>query len=253
EEDSNMLWRTYALSAFHPAPEEILVIGLGSGSWTKVLAAHPQVRKVTVIEINPGYLDILRGYSLIDGVLDDPKIEIVIDDGRRWMRANAGRRFDAIVANATFNWRSFASGLLSTDFLELVRPHLKDGGVFYYNTTWHPRVQRTGASVFPHALRLGNFLAVSDSPLRVDPERLAGVLGRYRMDGRPAFTAEGIASMVEIARDVDAAARMGSRHVIESRDSILRRTAGEALITDDNMGTEWDWLRIDTVDGKPHP
>lgn len=253
DDDSNMLFRTYALSAFHPALEEILVVGLGSGSWTKVLAAHPQVRKVTVIEINPGYLDLIRDDPLVGSVLTDPKVEIVIDDGRRWLRANPGRRFDAIVSNTTFNWRAYASGLIGVEFLELCRAHLQQGGVFYYNTTWHPRVQRTGASVFPYALLVGNFLAVSDSPLDVDPDHLAGILGRYRIDGRPALGPVGIAGLVLLAREVDHPARRGTRHVMESRASILARTQGYALITDDNMGTEWDWLRIDSVDRVAHP
>ncbi len=252
-DDSNMLFRTYALSALHAQPQELLVIGLGSGSWTKVLAAHPQVRKVTVIEINPGYLEVLRDDPLVGGVLRDPKVEIVIDDGRRWMRANPGRRFDAIVSNTTFNWRAYASGLIGVEFLELCREHLKDGGIFYYNTTWHPRVQRTGATVFPHALLVGNFLAVSDSPLEPDAERLAQVLRRYRIDGKPAVGAQGIAELVSMAREVDAPGRIGTRFVMESGRSILARTKGHEPITDDNMGTEWDWLRIDSVDGKPHP
>lgn len=253
EDDSNMLFRTFALSAMHPEPRNLLVIGLGSGSWTKVLAAHPQVRKITVIEINPGYLEVLRDDPVVGSVLSDPKVEIVIDDGRRWMRANPGRRFDAIVSNTTFNWRAYASGLIGVEFLELCREHLKAGGLFYYNTTWHPRVQRTGATVFPHALLVGNFLAVSDSPLVPDPDRLARVLRSYRIDGKPAVGARGVAEMVAIAKDVDAPDRIGTRHVMESGRSILTRTPGLVPITDDNMGTEWDWLRIDSVDGKPHP
>jgi len=253
DDDSNMLFRTYALSAFHAAPQEILVIGLGSGSWTKVLASHPDVRKVTVIEINPGYLEIIRGHPLVGSLLDDPRVSIVIDDGRRWLRANPDRRFDAIVSNTTFNWRAYASGLIGVEFLGLCREHLKPGGVFYYNTTWHPRVQRTGASVFPHALLVGNFLAVSDAPLDPDADRLARVLERYRIDGHPAVGQAGIAELVRLAREVDAPGRIGTRHVMESRGSILARTVGEMPITDDNMGTEWDWLRIDSVDGKPHP
>lgn len=253
EDDSNMAWRTYMLSAFHPAPEEILVIGLGSASWTKILAAHPSARRITVVEINPGYLDIVRGDPVVGGVLDDPRIEFVFDDGRRWMTANPERRFDAIVSNTTFNWRAHITNLLSVEFLELCRARLKPGGVFFYNTTWHPRVQRTGATVFPHALRVGNFLAVSDTPLGPDPTRLEKVLTAYRIDGKPSIGANAREAMVELARRVDDPDLLDQRHVLESGPSLLKRTAAWMLITDDNMGTEWAWSKIDTVDRKPHP
>jgi spermidine synthase len=252
-DDSNMLWRLYALSAFHRAPKKMLVIGLGSGSWTRVLASHPQAEKLTVIEINPGYLDIIRGDPIVGSVLTDAKVDMVIDDGRRWLAANPERRFDAVVMNTTFNWRGHSSGLLSKDFLELVRPHLEPGGVVFYNTTWHPRVQRTGAATYKHALRVGNFLAVSDNPLTVDVERWRRVLATYRIDGKSAFTPQAITELLEIGSAVDDPARLGTRYVMETGPSILARTKGYELITDDNMGTEWDWLRIDAVGGKPHP
>ena len=250
-DDSNMLWRLYALSAFHAAPKKILVVGLGSGSWTRVLASHPQAERLTVIEINPGYFDIIRGDPTVGSVLTDRKVDIVIDDGRRWLTANREARFDAIVMNTTFNWRGHASGLLSKDFLELLRPHLEPRGVIFYNTTWHPRVQRTGAATYPHALRVGNFLAVSDSPLEVDVERWRNVLATYKVNGDRAFTPEAIQELLAIGEAVDDPARIGTRFVMETGPSILARTKGYELITDDNMGTEWDWTRIDSVDAMP--
>ncbi|MDJ0975033.1 MAG: fused MFS/spermidine synthase [Planctomycetota bacterium] len=252
ESDTNMVWRTYMLSALHAGPEEILVIGLGSASWTRILAAHPAAPRVTVVEINPGYLDIVRGDPVVGSVLEDSRIDIVIDDARRWMLANPERRFDAIVSNTTFNWRAHITNLLSVEFLELCRSRLKPGGVAYYNTTWHPRVQRTGATVFPHAMRVGNFLAVSDAPLRPDGERLARTLRAYRIDGAAPVGTAAIEAMVALTKRVDDPALLDARHVLETGASIRARTEGMAPITDDDMGTEWDWLRIDTVDRVPH-
>jgi spermidine synthase len=37
-------------------------------------------------------------------ILTNPKIKIVTDDGRRWLRANPGRHFDAIVSNTTWHF-----------------------------------------------------------------------------------------------------------------------------------------------------
>ena len=58
--DTNGIVRPYALSLFHPAPRDVLMIGLSSGSWAQVIANNPDVRSLTVVEINPGYLTLIR-------------------------------------------------------------------------------------------------------------------------------------------------------------------------------------------------
>ena len=57
--DNNGIIRPYALSLFHPAPRDVLMIGLSSGSWAQVVANNPAVRTLTVIEINPGYATLI--------------------------------------------------------------------------------------------------------------------------------------------------------------------------------------------------
>jgi spermidine synthase len=89
----------------------------------------------------------------VESILRNPKISIVTDDGRRWLRHNPEKKFDAVVSNTTWNFRANATNLLSVEFLELVRPHLNPGGSFFYNTTDSPRVQRTACSVFPYGAR----------------------------------------------------------------------------------------------------
>ena len=46
--DSNGIVRPYALSLFHPAPRDVLMIGLATGSWAQVLANDPDVASLTV-------------------------------------------------------------------------------------------------------------------------------------------------------------------------------------------------------------
>jgi len=74
--DVNYVVRAYALNAFHAAPKKsVLVIGLSSGSWVQVLAHNPEVEKLTVIEINPGYLEIIPAYEMVKTLLSNPKKE----------------------------------------------------------------------------------------------------------------------------------------------------------------------------------
>ncbi len=186
-DDSNGIQRAYSLSYFHPNPKEVLMIGLSSGSWAQVLASHPQIEHLTIVEINPGYLRLIPRAPEVASLLQNPKVHIEIDDGRRWLVRNANRKFDAIIMNTSYNWRSNTSNILSTDFLQLVRKHLNPGGVHAYNTTESDEVLATGLKVFPYGMRLANFMVVSDSPLQLDPKRWFDVLTHYSIDRKPVF------------------------------------------------------------------
>lgn len=244
--DTNGIFRAFAVAAMSPTPRRVLVIGLSSGSWTQVLANHPAVEDVTVVEINPGYLPLIRKRSIVASLLHDPRVHIEIDDGRRWLLAHPEARFDFILMNTTHHWRANASNLLSVEFLQLVRKHLNPGGVLYYNTTSSERVQLTGATVFPFALRVANFIAVSDSPIRFDRAAWRQLLERYEINGRRVFELSSRmdcdcidrwTAMPESEQRSDGVRLDVS---IEDRASLLRRLHGQRLITDDNMGTEWD-------------
>jgi spermidine synthase len=226
--------RAYAVGALHPAPGDVLMIGLSGGSWATVIANHPLVKRVTIVEINPGYLRLLPMYPAVSGLTSNQKIRVEIDDGRRWLQRHPQARFDLIVANTTFNWQLNATSLLSEGFLGLIRKHLNNGGVYYYNTTGDDRVQRTGAWVFPYAWRMRNMLAVSDTPFRPDLPRFRRQLADYVIDGRPALDLGQQSDRELLERIVGEVGRD-----LEPRTEILKRTAGLELVTDDNMGTEW--------------
>jgi spermidine synthase len=240
--DTNGIVRPYALSLFHPAPRDVLMIGLASGSWAQVIANSPDVASLTVIEINPGYLELIRGEPEVTSLLTNPNVTIVIDDGRRWLRANPGRRFDAVVSNTTFFFRANASNLLSADFFDLIKAHLKDGGVFLYNTTNSARAQRTGCLAFGDGARFFNHLVVSDKPIRWDFGHWRRILEAYRIDGRPVFDTSLSRDRAQLDRIVTleaGATGPAAPPPIEPCAAILARTAGQAPITDDNMGSEW--------------
>ena len=243
--DVNAIFRCYAIPAMHPDPKDVLVIGLSSGSWAQILANDPQVENVTIVEINPGYLSLIRKRPEIASLLVNPKVKIVIDDGRRWLVAHPDRKFDFILMNTSFNWRANMSNLLSVEFLELIRRHMKPGGIEYYNTTWSGDALLTGATVCPYALRIGNFLAVSDHPIAFDKERLRAVLSTYRIDGRAIFDLTKPEERSALERIVSLPSTYGWDDngklvpVVEERTSLLQRFKGMRLITDNNMGTEW--------------
>jgi predicted membrane-bound spermidine synthase len=240
--DMNLIVRAFALSAFHPAPTRILMIGLSSGSWAQVLVNNPGVQSLEVVEINPGYLNLIPQYPEVASLITNPKVQIHIDDGRRWLLSHSNTRYDVIVQNTSFYWRDHTSELLSSDYLRIIRSHLKPGGTFYYNTTGSDDVIATGLSVFPFGLRVFNFLAVSDSPILVDKHRWAEVLGRYSIDGRVVFEPANPAASDILAKYMvlaDSVSRPQVDNGMENSESIRARIKNPLIITDDNMGWEW--------------
>jgi spermidine synthase len=242
--DSNGIFRAYAIMGIHPAPKEVLMIGLSSGSWAQVIANDNRVQKLTIVEINPGYLRLIPLYPPVASLLRNPKVELVINDGRRWLVQNPHRRFDLIVMNTSFHWRAHASNLLSVEFLQLITSHLSPGGIQYYNTTWSAEALLTGATEFRHSLRVSNFLAVGDSPMSLDKQFWDTLLCRYTIDGKPVLDLGDPAQRQRLdevllladtinLKDANAETRL------ESGESLRNRLRGKRIITDDNMGNEW--------------
>ena len=239
--DTNSIQRAFNIGAMHPAPRRVLMVGLASGSWAKVVSNMPGVERVTVIEINSGYLTLLRGHKEVASVLTDPKVDIVIDDGRRWLQRHTDR-FDVIVMNTTFHWRAHSTSLLSQDFMQIVRAHLNPGGFLYFNATSSADVQKTAMTAFPFGMRVHNFIAAGDSPILFEKERLRGVLTDFRLDGERVVdltTDAGKTLMTDMIDYADTLSRPPEDEGLESRESILRRTQSAQVITDDNMVTEW--------------
>ena len=143
--------------------------------------------------------------------------------------------------NTTWHWRAHITDLLSREYLQLVRTRLAAGGVFYYNTTHSPNAQKTAAVLYPYALRVTNFVAVSDAPLTFDKRRWRSFLAPFRLEGRPLFDPASasdralLEQLLARADDVDRDDRTG----LETRGHMLERLAATELVTDDNMRVEW--------------
>jgi spermidine synthase len=239
--DSNLLVRAYALGAMHPRPARILVVGLGTGAWAKVLLQLPGVEHLTAVEINAGYLPIIARHAEVRGILTDPRVSIVIDDGRRWLLQHPNEHFDAIVMNTTWYWRAHTTNLLSNEFMQLARAHLSPRGVFYFNTTWSPDAMKTGMSAFPFGMRCLNFIALSDSPVAFDSTRWNDVLRELRDEqGRLVFGSTNrkprLDSLLALVQSLQETPRA---YGLESRESVLSRVANAHIVTDDNMRVEW--------------
>ena len=202
-DDVNGIFRPFSVSAFHPAPRRVLMIGLSAGAWAEVVANHPQLEELVVVEINPGYLKLIPRYRVVAGLLANPRVKIVIDDGRRWLRNYRGQGFDVVIMNTTFHWRSCASNVLSVEFLRLVQSVLNPGGIVMFNATGSAEVHRTAATVFPDAMRFANMMVASRDPIQVDVARWEAVMKRYVINGTP-VVGDGEADRAALARNYGA-------------------------------------------------
>lgn len=240
--DRNGIVRAYASAALHPAPREVLVVGLGTGAWSQVIANLADVERVTIVEINPGYLELIARYPDVASLLTNPKVRFVIDDGRRWLARNPDLAFDLIVANTSIHWRAHTTNLLSVEYLRLIRDHLRPGGVYYFNTTHSDDALKTAFVTFPYGVRFLNFAAVSDSRMGFDLQRLRSALRDTNIDGRPALDV----SQPEQAARLDSLASLQATmlgtprdQVLEWREQALERLGDAEIVTDDNMVTEF--------------
>lgn len=240
------LARPYFIAGLHPKPERVLVIGVSGGAWTQILVHHPDVKEVVGVELSGAYLKLIKDSPEVSSLLSNPKVSMVVDDGRRWLKRNPDRRFDLIVMNTTHHWREFASSLLSVEFLELARQHLAEGGIVAWNTTESARAAKTGMTVFPHTLLLQNFCIASMQPLQPDKDRWRRALEKWQIEGVPVFdlTAEqGRAEMEKVLTLVD---HRGSNSSSDHwnwmpREEMEAKFGSAEVITDDNLGHEFQW------------
>jgi spermidine synthase len=240
--DKNLIVRAYSLGLFEQAAKKTLMIGLSSGSWAQVAINDPQIDSMDIVEINPGYFQLIEQYPMVKSLLHNPKARFYVDDGRRWLLAHPDARYDLVLMNTSFHWRDHMSGLLSTDFLRLVQGHLNPGGILYYNATGSADVMATGLHVFRYGIRVMNFLAVSDSPFPVNKDRWLGALRDYRIDGQLMFDPQNPRTERTLTAYAALADTLNGPPLdtgVEAGDAMMARIGRRHIITDDNMGAEW--------------
>ncbi len=86
----------------HGAARRVLIVGGGDGGLAREVLKHQDIRRVTMVEIDAGVIEFAREYlpALSAGAFDDPRLEVVIDDGAAFM-AREGAAFDAILIDST--------------------------------------------------------------------------------------------------------------------------------------------------------
>jgi spermidine synthase len=159
----------------HARPEEVAVIGLGSGDTAWAASCRPETRRTVVFEIASNQMRLLRRVAdyprmaRLREFLTDPRISVVKDDGRRRLRVD-GRRYDLIVTDSIDPDLSMSVYIYSFEHYRLLRNRLKPGGMICVLART-PRIRAAIQRVFPHTVALGPDLRLASlDPIPIDKE-----------------------------------------------------------------------------------
>lgn len=116
--------------ALHGAPRAVAFIGVATGMSVSSIQSHPSVEHVVAIELLPGVTRLAERFRDENGaVLEDPRVEIRLADGRNHL-FGTDRRFDAIVGDLFVPWHAGTGYLYTVEHFRNVRERLREGGVF---------------------------------------------------------------------------------------------------------------------------
>jgi len=113
----------------HPDPRRVAFVGVATGM-TVCSAIDFPVHRVAAVELLPGVADTLPLFAKWNrNVADDPRVEIVVEDGRNFL-AGTDEQFDVIISDLFVPWHAGTGDLYSVEHFETARKRLASGGIF---------------------------------------------------------------------------------------------------------------------------
>jgi len=139
----------------HPNPRHVLVVGGGDGGAIREILKHPSVEKATLVEIDGAVIEASkRFFPAIAGKLDDPRVDVRIEDGIKHI-AESRNCYDVILVDST-DPVGPAVGLFEKGFYQGIFEALREDGLFvaqtespWFNADLIRRVFRDVKSLFP--------------------------------------------------------------------------------------------------------
>jgi spermidine synthase len=161
----------YHEALVHPAfavaekKENVLVLGGGDGLAVREILRHPEVKSVTLVDLDKGMTDLARELPLLRELnqrsLFDPRVRVVNDDAMVWItqdHADVPKKFDVVIVDFP-DPNNFALGKLYTvRFYRLLRERLADHGVISVQST-SPLVARRSFWCVVRSIEAAGFVA----------------------------------------------------------------------------------------------
>jgi spermidine synthase len=112
----------------HPAPRRVLIVGGGDAGSAREVLKHRSVERVVLVEIDAVVVEACRRYlPWSAAVLADPRLELVIEDGIRYVQSSR-ERFDVVILDSS-DPEGPAAGLFERPFYRQVASHLNGDGI----------------------------------------------------------------------------------------------------------------------------
>jgi spermidine synthase len=182
--------------ALHGAPREVAFIGLATGMSLSSIQSQPSVERALAMELLPGVARLADAFRDENGgVLEDPRVEIRLADGRNHLFGTEWR-FDAIVGDLFVPWHAGTGYLYTVEHFANVRERLREGGVF---AQW---LQVDQASLSELKSLAASFTAVfEDAELwlsRIEPRRPLLAFVGFRSRASTSRSPQRVGEMVRI-------------------------------------------------------
>lgn len=117
----------------HPNPRQVLVVGGGDGGVIREVLKHPKVEKAVLVEIDGKVIEYSKRFLPgIAGELDDPRVEVIVNDG--YMHIHDFKdTYDVIMVDSTEPVGP-AVNLFTRGFYQGIYDALKEDGMFVAQT-----------------------------------------------------------------------------------------------------------------------
>ncbi len=113
----------------HGAVHSVLIIGGGDGGMLREVTKHRAIGRIVQVEIDEQVIEFSKKYlpTLSNGAFDDPRFELVISDGAKFV-AESEDVFDVIIVDST-DPIGPGEALFTEEFYRNCRARLAEGGV----------------------------------------------------------------------------------------------------------------------------
>nr|MCH9688252.1 fused MFS/spermidine synthase [Deltaproteobacteria bacterium] len=224
-----MVWMGHLPMIMHPDPRQALVICFGTGQTSNAVRREGP-EHLDIVDINGTVLAMADLFPENEGVLEDPRVDHHVMDGRAWMRRTS-RRYDVVTLEPMPPTFAGSNALYSAEFYALVDDKLTADGVVAQWLPFHLVSPEESASI------TATFIAqFPDAYLWIDTFGTGILVGRK--SGGPLLP--GLSRPVErdMAPHEVVAAMKYDRTILEQYAQL-----GQS-VTDDNQHLSYGWGRM---------
>ncbi len=179
------IWCGHIGVLLHPKPEDVFLLGMGSGVTGGVLSTHKEIKNIELLEISKEVIEAAELFKEANyDILNNKKVKIINADGREYLRLNPQKKYDIIISEPSNPWMAGVANLFTVQYFEEVKSHLKEDGLF---VQWFQAYEtndkilnimfNTLGRVFEYAYvfapaQLDLLIVGSDKPITFDQKRI---------------------------------------------------------------------------------